>query len=92
MRSVHILCLGDSLTAGYSHAGSDFHPYTTALNARLKQLWPFAEVKIDLDGVPGDMVTPPGTYISRIASRCEYIDFLYVVLNFPISMKTLRKT
>lgn len=80
MRTIHILCLGDSLTAGFTHAGSDYHPYTTALQARLKELWPFTEIKIDLDGVPGDMVTPPGTYIPRITSRCMYKAFFYVVV------------
>ena len=53
---VHILALGDSLTAGYYHGGQAFHPYTKYLN----HLFEFAEipVKIDNKGWSGERVLP----------------------------------
>ena len=53
-QSLHILALGDSLTAGYYHGGQAFHPYTKYLN----HLFELAEipVKIDNQGWSGERV------------------------------------
>lgn len=61
--TLRILCIGDSLTAGYT-SSARLHPYATRLSARLSQAFPSLAVVVDLDGVPGDGV-------ARLARRVE---------------------
>jgi lysophospholipase L1-like esterase len=51
----HILCLGDSLTEGYTSHGSQRHPYTNRLAERLENASYTAS--ITQAGLSGDMVT-----------------------------------
>jgi lysophospholipase L1-like esterase len=68
-RTVRILCLGDSLTAGYSQLGTVYHPYEDSLVKMLKKK--FTDVDFDTveDGVPGDRVRG-GSFLSRMTERC----------------------
>ncbi|EFW99448.1 lipase, gdsl [Grosmannia clavigera kw1407] len=54
-RPLRILCLGDSLTAGYTQAGLLFHPYHHALVRKLKAAFPDLEVDVVEDGLSGDV-------------------------------------
>ncbi|KAM0806949.1 putative SGNH hydrolase-type esterase domain-containing protein [Seiridium cardinale] len=58
---LRILCLGDSLTAGYPPA----HPYAGKLVEYLEAAFPTHGVEIQVDGVPGDLVTR-GSFIKRM--------------------------
>ncbi|KAH8676201.1 SGNH hydrolase-type esterase domain-containing protein [Xylariales sp. PMI_506] len=68
--SLRILCLGDSLTAGYP---AD-HPYAEQLAKRLRAAFPATSysagrtVEVDVDGIPGDLVTR-GTFLRRMEAR-----------------------
>lgn len=72
--TLRILCLGDSLTAGYytkststSPSSSNpppLHPYATVLASRLAAAFPALSVVVDVDAVPGDPV-------ARLARRVE---------------------
>ncbi|KAI0125545.1 SGNH hydrolase-type esterase domain-containing protein [Xylariales sp. AK1849] len=61
---LRVLCLGDSLTAGSPSA----HPYGGKLMERLSAAFPSHDVDIEVDGVPGDMVTK-GTFVQRMKTR-----------------------
>ncbi|KAI4596204.1 hypothetical protein KJ359_005711 [Pestalotiopsis sp. 9143b] len=50
---LRVLCLGDSLTGGYPPS----HPYGGRLAERLEAAFPTHQVDVDVDGVPGEMVT-----------------------------------
>lgn len=54
LRPLRILCLGDSLTAGYTEFGMVHHPYHTALVKKLKAAFPELEIEVDEDGMDGD--------------------------------------
>jgi lysophospholipase L1-like esterase len=70
--TLHLLCFGDSLTAGYSDPGVPFHPYTDALQASLATAFPSVNVTIDNHGLPGDQVTsPPGGFLPRMEIICR---------------------
>ncbi|KAK6083035.1 GDSL-like Lipase/Acylhydrolase [Seiridium cupressi] len=58
---LRILCLGDSLTAGYPPA----HPYAGKLVEYLEAAFPTHGVEVKVDGVPGDLVTR-GSFIKRM--------------------------
>jgi lysophospholipase L1-like esterase len=61
---IRVLCLGDSLTAGFP-AGT---PYAARLRRRLEAAFPPAthDVRVAADGVPGDTV-----FQGRFAERAE---------------------
>ncbi|KAK8085222.1 hypothetical protein PG997_006493 [Apiospora hydei] len=61
---LRILCLGDSLTAGYP----EMHPYGGRLEEVLEAADPRLSVSVDVDGVPGDQVAH-GTFRRRMQSR-----------------------
>lgn len=65
--NTRILCLGDSLTEGYSEPGADFTPYGDSLKAALSK----AGKKVDVvtDGESGDQVTA-GSFGRRMTMRC----------------------
>ncbi|KAH9884761.1 GDSL-like Lipase/Acylhydrolase [Xylariomycetidae sp. FL2044] len=56
-----ILCLGNSLTAGYPHGT----PYAERLKEKLEEAFPQYDVQYEVDGVPGDLVTK-GSFIERM--------------------------
>jgi hypothetical protein len=71
--SLHILCFGDSLTAGYSKAGALYHPYAIALESSLKKALPSVNITIDNQGWNGDQITsPPGIFLPRMIKLCKW--------------------
>ncbi|KAF3769328.1 hypothetical protein M406DRAFT_65618 [Cryphonectria parasitica EP155] len=73
LRSLRILCFGDSLTWGYHSSpppldGSPSHPYSHALAAVLSRAFPALHIEAHVDGLPGDVVSLPG---SRFLPRIE---------------------
>lgn len=71
-KSLSILCFGNSLTAGYYNYGLAYHPYAWKLEERLKAAFPTHTIRIDVDGLPGDMVnSPPGRFLPRLEQKCK---------------------
>ncbi|KAI8815999.1 SGNH hydrolase-type esterase domain-containing protein [Fimicolochytrium jonesii] len=66
-----ILCVGDSLTEGYHHYGTAFHPYSLTLERSLLNYPRFkdASFTVTTDGRSGDRVLSPGTFVSRLEMR-----------------------
>jgi lysophospholipase L1-like esterase len=60
---LRVLCLGDSLTSGYPAS----HPYGGKLEECLAAAFPTYRVHVDVDGVPGDLVTR-GSFIERMTA------------------------
>ena len=70
--SLHILCFGDSLTAGHTQGGALFHPYGIALKAALEKSLPSWNVSTDIQGLGGDqVVSPPGGFFPRMDILCK---------------------
>jgi hypothetical protein len=70
--SLHILCFGDSLTAGWSSSG--VHSYSIALEASLTKALPDVKITIDNQGLNGDQVnTPPGGFLTRMDILCKLL-------------------
>lgn len=70
--ALSILCFGNSLTAGFHQYGLEYHPYAEKLEERLKEVFPSHAIRIDVDGVPGDLViTPPGRFLTRMQEKCR---------------------
>ncbi|KAF7912985.1 uncharacterized protein EAF01_002006 [Botrytis porri] len=63
---LRILCLGDSLTEGYSQFGTKFSPYSKWMKEVLVEKWPDRAIEVITDGVSGDLVTPPGGFKRRM--------------------------
>ncbi|KAG4027404.1 hypothetical protein MFRU_030g00400 [Monilinia fructicola] len=61
-----ILCLGDSLTEGYSNYGTKFTPYSRWMKEVLAKEWPDREIEVITDGISGDLLTPPGGFKRRM--------------------------
>ncbi|KAL8762878.1 MAG: hypothetical protein Q9184_001174 [Pyrenodesmia sp. 2 TL-2023] len=70
IKSLRILCFGDSLTAGYSGYGYFHYPYAAQLRKRLKEDLPDTEATVDVAGLSGDRVIA-GQYVRRIKGSCE---------------------
>jgi lysophospholipase L1-like esterase len=71
-KSIHVLCFGDSLTAGFSLTGAEPHPYEIAMKSTLRKAFPTYNITTDLQGVPGDQVkSPPGRFLPRMDKLCE---------------------
>lgn len=76
-----ILCFGDSLTAGWYKYGLEYHPYAKKLHECLQAALPTTDIMIEVDGVPGDLVTsPPGSFLSRIQGRCATKKYDWVIV------------
>lgn len=69
---LRILCLGDSLTEGYSHFGTKFTPYSKWMKEVLLAKWPDRAIDVITDGVSGDLVTPPGGFKRRMERHCRF--------------------
>ena len=74
-KSLRILCFGDSLTAGYTSWGLEFHPYADHLRVGLQQSLSTSEIEIDVAGLSGDQVR--GSYLPRIKSKCAHTQTPY---------------
>ncbi|KAK8044737.1 hypothetical protein PG993_004761 [Apiospora rasikravindrae] len=72
---LRILCLGDSLTAGYP----EMHPYGGRLEEVLEAADPRLSVSVDVDGVPGDQVAH-GTFRRRMQSRWTEDEYDWTVV------------
>ena len=67
-RSLRILCFGDSLTAGYTRYGWEFHPYADHLRTGLQHMLSASDIHVDVAGLSGDQVR--GSYLPRIKREC----------------------
>ncbi|KAL9065545.1 MAG: hypothetical protein Q9161_008149 [Pseudevernia consocians] len=67
-KSLRILCFGDSLTAGYTRYGWEFHPYADHLRAGLQLSLSTPDIEVDVAGLSGDQVQ--GSYLRRIKAKC----------------------
>ena len=67
--ALHILCFGDSLTAGYHSYGWEHSPYSAHLQKPLEAVLPSTTITIDTAGQSGDQVQ--GGYLRRIQNACQ---------------------
>ena len=67
-KSLRILCFGDSLTAGYTSYGLEFHPYANHLRVGLQHSLSTSDIEVDVAGFSGDQVH--GSYLPRIKRKC----------------------
>ncbi|RAL12970.1 SGNH/GDSL hydrolase family protein [Aspergillus homomorphus CBS 101889] len=80
-KSLSILCFGNSLTAGFYDFGLNYHPYAWKLEDRLTGAFPDHTIKVDVDGLPGDLVNcPPGRYLSRLEQKCAANSYDWVIM------------
>ncbi|KAI4123789.1 MAG: hypothetical protein LQ338_005093 [Usnochroma carphineum] len=70
LKSLRILCFGDSLTAGYSGYGYFHYPYAAQIRKKLKDEMPDTEATVDVSGLSGDRVIA-GQFLRRIKGMCE---------------------
>jgi lysophospholipase L1-like esterase len=72
MEELHILCLGDSLTEGFTRYGTEFHPYGPAMAEALGQSLPNIKSYVVVEGLSGDQMCPPmGRYMPRLQAKRE---------------------
>lgn len=55
-KRLRILCFGDSLTAGYTRFGLEFHPYADHLRAGLQNSLSTSDIETEVAGFSGDQV------------------------------------
>ena len=67
-KKLRILCFGDSLTAGYTRYGLEFHPYANHLRVGLQHSLSTSDIEVDVAGFSGDQVQ--GSYLPRIKRKC----------------------
>lgn len=67
-KSLRILCFGDSLTAGFTSRGWEFHPYADHLRVGLQHMLSASDIHVDVAGLSGDQVR--GRYLPRIKREC----------------------
>lgn len=70
-RSLRILCVGDSLTAGQTTSSDQstitYHPYTGALTSILSRAFPALTIEAHVEAHPGDCVCgPESLFLQRI--------------------------
>ncbi|KAL9019786.1 MAG: hypothetical protein Q9185_002930 [Variospora sp. 1 TL-2023] len=70
IKSLRILCFGDSLTAGYSGYGYFHYPYATHIRKKLREEWPDTDAVVDVAGLSGDRVIA-GQFLGRMKAMCE---------------------
>ncbi|KAH8593697.1 SGNH hydrolase-type esterase domain-containing protein [Bisporella sp. PMI_857] len=56
LNALHILCFGDSLTAGFTKWGAVFHPYAWNMLDQLEEAFPLTQISTDIQGASGDQV------------------------------------
>lgn len=69
LKSLRILCLGDSLTAGYSGYGYFHYPYAKQIREKLREHMPDTEATVDISGLSGDEVVE-GEFLRRMEGMC----------------------
>ncbi|KAI4248856.1 MAG: hypothetical protein L6R40_000868 [Gallowayella cf. fulva] len=69
IKSLRILCFGDSLTAGYSSYGNLHYPYAAQIRKELKKAFPATNVNVVVSGLSGDRVLA-GQYLRRMKGMC----------------------
>lgn len=74
-----ILCFGNSLTAGFYHWGLEYHSYAIQLTEMLEAQFPNAEITIDVNGLPGDLVVAPGSFLSRLQGQLDKAKYDWVI-------------
>ena len=74
-KSLRILCFGDSLTAGYTSYGWEFHPYADHLRVGLQHSLSTSDIEVDVAGLSGDQVR--GNYLRRIEGKCASTETPY---------------
>ena len=74
-KSLRILCFGDSLTAGYTSYGWEFHPYADHLRVGLQHTLSISDIEVDVAGLSGDQVQ--GSYLPRIKAKCANTESPY---------------
>ncbi|KAL8783880.1 MAG: hypothetical protein Q9213_004298 [Squamulea squamosa] len=74
IKSLRILCFGDSLTAGYSSYGYSHYPYAAQIRKELKKAFPATEVDVVVSGLSGDCVIA-GQFLRRIKGMCATDDY-----------------
>ncbi|KAI4090453.1 MAG: hypothetical protein LQ344_004759 [Seirophora lacunosa] len=70
LKSLRILCFGDSLTAGFSGYGYFHYPYATHIRKKLKEELPDTDAVVDVSGLSGDRVIA-GQFLERIKAVSE---------------------
>ena len=68
LKSLRILCFGDSLTAGYTRYGLEHYPYADYLDTTLRKFLPSTKIAIDTEGLSGDRVKA-GLFLRRIEGK-----------------------
>ncbi|KAI4261761.1 MAG: hypothetical protein L6R42_003044 [Xanthoria sp. 1 TBL-2021] len=74
IKSLRILCFGDSLTAGYSAYGYSHYPYAAQIQKELKKSFPAADAQVVVSGLSGDRVVA-GQFLRRIKGMCATDDY-----------------
>lgn len=74
IKSLRILCFGDSLTAGYSSYGYSYYPYAAQIQKELKKAFPAAEAQVVVSGLSGDRVVA-GQFLQRMKGMCATDDY-----------------
>ncbi|KAL8814255.1 MAG: hypothetical protein Q9223_006509 [Gallowayella weberi] len=69
IKSLRILCFGDSLTAGYSSYGYFHYPYAAQIRKELKKALPATDVSVVVSGLSGDRVIA-GQFLRRMRGMC----------------------
>ncbi|KAJ3051565.1 hypothetical protein HK097_007426 [Rhizophlyctis rosea] len=82
-KPIHILCLGNSLTEGYTCYGTQFHPYTTTLHHHLTTTLP-NPITVLNDGLSGDEILGPNMkprlLHSLSAAKYSNIQFDWIII------------
>ncbi|KAJ2893092.1 GDSL-like Lipase/Acylhydrolase [Zalerion maritima] len=72
LRTVRILCFGDSLTCGYTQDGTMYHPYAHNMMKILRMAFPEVKLDISVEGEAGDYVCPPqGYFYQRLKAKWD---------------------
>ena len=75
--TLHILCLGDSLTSGCTREGSHAYPYSDFFLEEMQESLPKYRIYVDVDGFPGDRVGgDKGQYLKRLEQKLEAIPIM----------------
>lgn len=78
-KQLRILCFGNSLTVGYHNWGLGEHPYADKMKEVINTAFPEVEIYTQIDGLPGDLVVPPGHFLSRIQADCKDAQWDWII-------------
>ncbi|ODA83972.1 hypothetical protein RJ55_02490 [Drechmeria coniospora] len=74
-----ILCFGDSLTQGYHSFGMGKNPYGEKLEETLKAAMPGRDIRVYVNGVPGDFATGQA-FSRRLRQACDVRPYDWVII------------